>query len=235
MTNETLWLAATASAIGVGHTLLGPDHYIPFVALARAREWSRRKTLAVTVACGLGHVLGSLLLGLLAVGLGWTLGRVESLESMRGGIAGWLLLGFGVAYTAWGLRQAFRSREHEHFHVHEDGRGHRHTHDHHHDHAHVHEGSARAITPWILFTIFVFGPCEPLIPLMMAPAVSGSVLDVALVLAAFAAATLGTMALAVQLLFSASQRTRLGSLARFQHALAGGALVACGAAIQLGL
>ena len=32
--------------------------------------------------------------------------KLTQLESFRGDIAGWLLLGFGLAYMVWGLRHA---------------------------------------------------------------------------------------------------------------------------------
>jgi nickel/cobalt exporter len=52
-------LCLSAISVGAIHTLLGPDHYVPLVAMARAGSWSRLKTLGVTAACGLGHVAGS--------------------------------------------------------------------------------------------------------------------------------------------------------------------------------
>ena len=55
-------LIAAALGIAVAHTALGPDHTLPFVMLARAGRWSLRRTLAVTLACGAGHVASSLLL-----------------------------------------------------------------------------------------------------------------------------------------------------------------------------
>jgi hypothetical protein len=75
----------------------------------------------------------------------------------------------------WGLRRAWRSRPHAHGHAHgaDDRHEHRHTHDD--EHAHVHEAErTRSLTPWVLFTIFVFGPCEPLIPILMYPAAAES-------------------------------------------------------------
>jgi nickel/cobalt exporter len=56
-------LAATAAGLGFIHTAIGVDHYLPFVALGRARRWSLSRTLLVTALCGAGHVAGSLLLG----------------------------------------------------------------------------------------------------------------------------------------------------------------------------
>jgi len=55
------------------------------------------------------------------------------------------------------------------------GSAHGHKHAHHGSHAHVHEeGSGANITPWALFIIFVLGPCEPLIPILMYPAAKQS-------------------------------------------------------------
>ena len=35
-------LILTAVSIGFVHTLVGPDHYLPFVAMSAARNWSAR-------------------------------------------------------------------------------------------------------------------------------------------------------------------------------------------------
>ena len=43
--NGTATLAATAAMIGVVHTLTGPDHYVPFVAMSRVGGWSLLRTL----------------------------------------------------------------------------------------------------------------------------------------------------------------------------------------------
>ena len=106
MPAETGILIATAATIGVVHTLLGPDHYLPFVALARSRSWSLRRTVAVTAVCGVGHVLGSIALGFLGLAFGWALSGLVDFAALRGTVAGWLLLAFGLAYTAWGVRRA---------------------------------------------------------------------------------------------------------------------------------
>ena len=250
--SSLLALLATAAFIGTVHTLAGPDHYLPFIAMARARRWSTGRTAAMTLACGTGHVAGSVALGAIGIALGLALGWMEWLEAFRGEVAGWLLLGFGLAYAAWGLRQAWRKRPHRHWHGHGDGTVHDHQHGHQGGHAHVHEAAAppargtiarvrsvapavRSITPWVLFTIFVFGPCEALIPVLMVPASRGSWGDVALVTAVFGLCTLATMTAAVLAGHRGLARLPLGPAERYAHALAGLALAACGAAIQLGL
>ena len=111
-------------------------------------------TLALlTAVCGVGHVLGSVALGLIGIALGLAVGRLEIIEGLRGDLAAWLLIGFGLAYLAWGVRQAYRNRPHTHWHQH-DGVTHHHAHTHQEDHAHVHEQAGGAsLTPWIVFTV----------------------------------------------------------------------------------
>lgn len=236
MENGLLVLLGTAATIGFVHTALGPDHYLPFIVLSKARGWSARKTFTVTALCGVGHVLGSVVLGFVGIAAGIALFRLELFESVRGDIAAWLLMGFGLAYLAWGLHRAFRSRPHEHEHEHEDGKVHVHTHSHVGEHAHPHGAEGRSMTPWVLFLIFVFGPCEPLIPILMFPASQGSYGHVALVAAVFAVATVATMLAVVALAYYGLARVRIRPLERFGHALAGFALFASGGAIAfLGL
>lgn len=239
-----LW---TAASIGCIHTLLGPDHYVPFVALARSRQWSLGRALRVTAVCGVGHVIGSIALGALGIGFGWALGSLVAFEELRGALAGWLLLGFGVAYTAWGIRRGLRNRPHAHLHAHADGGLHVHPHDHHGAHAHPHDREVREpsprlglarrwLGPWTVFVIFVLGPCEPLIPLLMVPAANGGWTGVALVALVFAIATISTMLAVVTVGALGLAKLPAASAERWSHAIAGAAIFLCGAAIQfLGL
>jgi sulfite exporter TauE/SafE len=227
MNTEIAILSASAAAIAFIHTLLGPDHYLPFVAMARARGWSLGKTLRVTLLCGAGHLVGSVLLGCAGIYFGIQLASLEWLESVRGNLAAWLLIGFGLAYTAWGIRQAWRNRPHTHWHSH-GGVTHSHVHSHHEDHAHVHESDSRSLTPWVIFVIFVLGPCEPLIPLLMYPAATESVGGVVAVTAVFGLVTVLTMLLAVTVAVLGLQNLKLKHFERYGHALAGSAILACG-------
>jgi sulfite exporter TauE/SafE len=230
-------LAGAAAGIGLVHTLTGPDHTIPFVAMSRVGRWSLRKTMVVTLACGAGHVLSSVVLGMIGIGAGLAVGGLEWFEGVRGGLAGWLLLGFGLAYMTWGIHRAVRNRPHSHLHLHEDGLAHEHAHGHGREHAHVHanEPESGSMTPWILFTIFVFGPCEPLIPLVMYPAAKHSMWGVVLVVVVFGAVTLATMTAIVAAAWAGLGRLRFRGLERYGHAVAGFAITACGAAVQFGL
>ncbi len=233
--NELAVLCATAATIGIVHTVLGPDHYLPFVAMARARGWSTTKTATVTTLCGVGHVLGSVFLGFLGIALGVAVGHLEGFESVRGDIAAWMLVAFGLAYTVWGIRRALRNRPHTHSHLHADGTEHDHTHSHASDHLHPHDQPKVSITPWILFTVFLFGPCEPLIPILMYPAATHNTAAVALVAIIFSIATIGTMLIIVMTLNAGAERLPTASLERWTHALAGATILACGIAIHMGL
>jgi sulfite exporter TauE/SafE len=203
--------------------------------MSRAGRWSRAKTLGVTAVCGAAHVLSSVVLGAIGIAVGAAVFTLEALEAARGQIAGWMLIAFGAAYAVWGLRRAYRNRPHRHWHAHADGTVHDHDHTHDRAHAHVHAAEAPSLTPWVLFTIFVFGPCEPLIPILMYPAARGSMMDVMLVTAVFGMATLGTMLTVVLAAGRVASWIRIVALERYTHALAGTVIVACGLAVRLGL
>jgi len=175
-------------------------------------------------------------LGTIGIALGIGITRLEIFESVRGNLAAWVLIAFGLVYFAWGLRQAIRNKPHEHHHLHLGGVKHSHSHVHTDEHAHVHDQQAKSITPWVLFTIFVLGPCEPLIPLLMYPAAETSLGGIVLVAAVFSVATIGTMLAVVMLASHGISFLPMAKLERYTHAIAGATIFACGAAIQfLGL
>jgi len=234
MTPEISMLAFSAAAIAFVHTILGPDHYLPFVAMSKARGWSMAKALRITLACGIGHLAGSVLLGVAGIALGFQLSSVTWLEGFRGNLAAWMLVGFGLAYTAWGLRQALRNRPHTHWH-HHNGVTHLHEHTHHEAHAHVHDQRAnvKSLAPWVVFVIFVLGPCEPLIPILMYPAARESTSGVVVVTLVFGVVTVLTMLLTVAIALLGLKTVKLHKLEPYGHAVAGSTILACGLAIVL--
>jgi hypothetical protein len=230
-----LLLGATAAGVGAVHALLGPDHYLPFVVLGRARGWSWRRTAATTLVCGLGHLGSSLLLGLGGIALGVAVSRLTHVETVRGSLAAWALILVGTVYAAWGVHRALRGERHVHGPASARSTGVLHAHPHAgtHGHEHAEAASWRSLTPWVLFVVFVLGPCEPLIPLVMVPAAAGSWLGVAVASLAFAAATLAAMVAAVAVARFGVDLVSLGKLERFTHALAGVALLVSGLGIRL--
>lgn len=144
MTKGYFLLLMSTLSIAFLHSL-APDHWMPFAVIGKAKRWSKMKLLFVTLVSGIGHVGSSIVLGGIGILLGFSLSRLTAIEQQRGEIALWLLIGFGIAYTVWGLKKA-RNYKHEHI-----------------------DASAlnsKTITLWTLFAIFVLGPCEPLIPIM---------------------------------------------------------------------
>ncbi len=230
MTTEFTLLLGTAAALGFVHTLLGPDHYVPFIAMARARRWSERKAMTVTLLSGIGHVTSSIAIGAIGLLIGAKVLKLTKLESFRGQIAGWLLLGFGLAYMVWGLRHGLRRSRITHHHE-----AVVHTHITHNHPGHDHGGKVN-LTPWVLFTIFVFGPCEPLIPLLMYPAARADAFSVVAVAAVFGVVTIGTMSVIVFGALRGMARIEFRGLEHYSHALAGLVIALCGAGMQfLGL
>ena len=235
MTYDLSMLLATAASIGFLHTLLGPDHYIPFIVMAKAQKWSLAKTALITVLSGAGHVLSSVVLGLIGIALGIAINRFEFFESIRGDIAVWALIAFGLVYTVWGIRRAIRNRPHEHIHIHSDGEAHDHEHTHAEEHLHVHEKSGKVVnlTPWILFTILVFGPCEPLIPILMYPAAKNSMAGLAAVVFVFGICTIATMLTLVLVSVYGMSFIPGPRWERYSHAIAGATILFCGIVIQV--
>ena len=232
MNNEIYILSLTAASIGFIHTLIGPDHYLPFIMMAKAGKWTKIKTFWVTIFCGIGHVLSSVVLGFIGIVAGIALDKLELIEGTRGEIAGWALIAFGFVYMIWGIKKAYKNRPHSHIHVESDGTYHTHTHQHHGEHVHMKE-QKKSLTPWILFLVFVLGPCEPLIPLLMFPAAQESIAGLWIVTAIFGITTIGTMLGIVMVSLWGINFLPLGKLERFTHALAGFAIFASGLAINL--
>lgn len=226
-------LLITAASIALLHTLVGPDHYVPFIAMGRARRWSLAKTLRITFYCGLGHVMSSVVIGGIGIALGSKLTSLTAIEGVRGSLAGWSLLIFGCVYLIWGLKKAGRTHSHSHVHTHGEVI-HEHRHDHALDHAHVHTQNAkRSITPWALFVLFVLGPCEALIPLFMYPAALESSQLVVMVAFVFGSVTLLTMLTIVAVIASGIRMITFPKLGRYAHAAAGASIAMCGAAIGI--
>jgi ABC-type nickel/cobalt efflux system permease component RcnA len=230
-------LLITAASLGFVHTLFGPDHYLPFIMMSWARKWSTIKTAVITILCGLGHVGSSVVLGFIGIGIGLAVGKLEWVESGRGDVAAWLIIAFGLAYMVWGLRRIYLKKEHTHGHFHVTGEIHDHKHDHDHGHSHVHDKlGKKTITPWVLFAIFVFGPCEPLIPIVMYPAAQKNTAGLLLVTMTFGIVTIGTMLAVVMLARTGINMLPLSKLNKYAHVLSGAAILMCGVAIKfLGL
>jgi len=192
-------IAISAVSLAFLHAL-APDHWLPFVALAKGSQWRMRHLAFVTTLAGIGHVASSLLLGLLGLWAGWAVHRLEGVETWRGGGAIWLLIGFGIAYALWGLKHA----------------------QHPHPHVSVQDAVKAYATKrvWMLMAILLFGPCEPLIPLMFLAYHEG-VAAVVLVSLLFSVVTVGMVVGQSCLAYAGVRLLRAEWMTRYAHALAG--------------
>jgi hypothetical protein len=226
MLNELQILMLTATGIACLHTITGPDHYLPFIAIAKARGWRFGKTLLWTAICGCGHVWSSVLLGLGGAALGWSLSKISWLENIRGGLAGWVLLLFGFIYGLWGWIRAYRNKAHRHFNTYEDGSIY--VYEHKHGEA-VKPTERYKVTPWVMFIIFLLGPCEPMIPLLYFPAAQNNWWGMLLLITVYTFFTLTTMLVMVTLGYYGVSFLKTEKLERYVHALGGLTLFICGA------
>jgi hypothetical protein len=224
-----LWLLLlTAVSISFLHTVSGPDHYLPFIALSKARRWTIKKTICWTIVCGVGHVWSSVLLALGGAAIGWSLSSLTSIESMRGGVAGWMLAGFGLVYTVYGLYQVKKNKPHKHFEWQEDGEIY--VYEHKHDTIYLPKEKHK-VTPWVMFLIFLLGPCEPMIPLLYFPAVKNSGFGLALLIGVYTVFTLATMLGMVLFGLYGLRFFRIQKLEKYLYALGGFSVFMCGLGI----
>jgi len=236
MNDSIALLSITAISIGFFHTILGPDHYLPFIVLSEAKKWTLSKTMFITFICGLGHVLSSAALGLVGIAVGLSLTRLVDAESFRGNIAAWLFIAFGLVYMVISIRNLIRDKKHSHAHFHRGGDKHEHEHDHHREHLHVHQKDVVKTTPWVLFLIFIFGPCEPLIPILMYPAAQSNIGGAVLVSLLFSAVTIATMMSVVLVFKLGFSKINLKPVEKYSNVIAGAVIFLSGMAIQfLGL
>lgn len=213
MLPELSILYAAAASVAFVHTLIGPDHYLPLAALAQNRGWSMVKALRVTLYCGLGHLFGSIALGVVGLVAGASLARLVWMESARGQIAAWALLSLGLVYLCVGLRDVVRRR----WGAGRYARG---------------KGSARP-----LFLVFVLGPCEPLIPVLMFPAIVESAATLFTVVIIFSLTTLAVMTFMVGATLRCIRSVRRGTaiFGDYRNLLLGSVMSLCGASMVLGM
>jgi sulfite exporter TauE/SafE len=225
MQNELQLLLFAAITIACLHTAAGPDHYLPFIALSKTKNWSLKKTIGWTLVCGCGHIGSSVVLGLAGGLIGWSISSLQWFDGIRGNVAGWVLIGFGAIYGIWGLIRAKQNRNHKHFDMEHDGSIY--VYEHRHGET-VWPQKKYAVTPWVLFIIFVLGPCEPMIPLLYFPVVQVSWWNMSLLIIVYSFFTLLTMLLMVLLGYYGLSFFKPGKLEKYMHALAGFTLFICG-------
>jgi len=209
---STIWVAFLHA--------LAPDHWMPFAALARANKLTRVRRLVITFLAGLGHVGSSIVIALVGIFLGKELTQLQGLELHRGALASLLLIGFGVAYMAWGIKHARHGVNHAHLSVDTLSQA----------------AKAAFITRfWTLFAVMVFGPCEPMIPLIFMAWIKGF----SALVATISLFSLVTSAMVMVQSFMAYEGLGFvweryeARLARHSHTIAGATILAVGLLVVL--
>jgi hypothetical protein len=198
-----LTLLTAAVSVAFFHSL-APDHWLPFVAMAKGSRWPMSKLAWVTLLAGIGHVSSSILLGMIGLWAGIAIHHLEGAEAWRGSVGVWLLIGFGVAYALWGFKHA--QHPHPHLTVQDIAKTY----------------AARRV--WMLIAIMVFGPCEPLIPLMFLAVQHGMQVVVATSLV-FSIVTVAMVMGQSMLSYAGVRLINTPWMGRYAHALAGVSIV----------
>jgi nickel/cobalt exporter len=115
VSGNTPALLAAAAGVGFGHAIL-PDHWVPLAVLGRSRRYPLSKVARLSTLAGVAHVLLSLVLGGVIIGIG--LQFRSTIESAQDTIIGGLLIATGLGFGI------FELTGHDHHHDHHDHDGH---------------------------------------------------------------------------------------------------------------
>ena len=186
MASTAVLLFLSSCATAIIHALI-PDHWLPFVLMARSQHWTDRRTTLMVGLAGALHVLVSLALAGIASVLGIDTVREvgRRVGVSLGSMAGILLVIFGVAYGLWAHRREARA----HATVGGGGPPARHLHAHGHF---LERWFHEALSGGVLVMIIGISPCVLLQPILFAAAAQGVLPFIASALG-FALCTLGTM------------------------------------------
>lgn len=202
-----LTLAATGFGVAFLHAAI-PTHWLPFVAIGRARGWTRRRTLGAVALAGGGHILATTALG---VGLAWSGFELEEhFHEVFHGVVAAVLVGLG----AW---LAFRKPH---------GAGCAHCQGH--PEKRVPDATDRAAL-WGLFLTLTLSPCELFLPVYLTAMPYGWP-GIVWLSAVLAVATLGGMLTLTWLTLHGVQRLRFRWLDRLDQRVIGGLLCLLGVA-----
>jgi ABC-type nickel/cobalt efflux system permease component RcnA len=191
MEREALVYFTAASATAALHALI-PDHWLPFVLMAKSRRWSLSKTLALASASGLLHVFLAVGLGLLVAVMGREGAQAaagllgERLEVLSSGLLA--LFGFLYGFASWRRERRHHPPQAEHA-DHED-----HQPGGSHHHGHLLErwltGSSSGLS---LVLVIGLSPCALALPILLASAASLEIGGVLFVAAGFGLAMTASM------------------------------------------
>lgn len=247
MSSKDFALLVAAAGVGFAHAIL-PDHWVPLALVGRTRQYSLARMARLSGLAGVTHVLVSILLGALIIGIG--LQFRSDVQSAQDAIVGGLLIATGLTFAALelagrGVTGAGRGHPHphphQHPHPHGDAAGHHH-HDHafaparqpNHDHASVPPRQARTLAAMMVPFGAAASPDLTILPVFLAAATAGVATAVGSLLI-FAAVTIGTIVGLTLAAASGAYRIRGAWFERWGNALTAPMLIAIGVLVLVGL
>jgi nickel/cobalt exporter len=194
MSNATPALFAAAAGVGFGHAVL-PDHWVPLAVLGRARRYPLAKIARLSGLAGVAHVLLSIVLGAVIIGVG--LQFRSSVSHAQDAIIGGLLIVTGVGFGV--LQATGHGHRHDHDHPHQGGHANGHGHAHPHGdarrHSHADPDAGHGIGR-LAAVMVPFGaaasPDLTILPVFLAATTAGAATAVGSVVI-FGAVTIGTI------------------------------------------
>ena len=218
--HSVMALLLGALSISVLHALI-PSHWLAFALVGRAQQWTVRRTLLVTALAGTGHVLLTVLLGMVLAVMGKGLLRAISPAAEHAATTG-LLIALGLYFAGTGIRCGGSC--------------------HHHGHAHGEEGVCAPATqrlrgplgegPTVMGALVLgmtLSPCLDLLSIYVAAATAAVPSSVLVAISAtMAVTTIGLMLLLVWLTLHGLKHVKLDWLERNEGVALGGILVALG-------
>ena len=175
MTSTALVLFLSSCATAIIHALI-PDHWLPFVLLARSQAWSQRRLIGLVALAGVLHAVVTAAVALLAITVGAV--PVRGLMASTGRplrfLSGAVLLVFGLVYGVYAhLREARAHPLDPATHASQSpGRVHAHGHL-------LGRWLRGAVSGGALVAVVGISPCALLVPVLLAAAAEGVVAFVA--------------------------------------------------------
>lgn len=167
-------LLVASGGVGLAHSVL-PDHWLPLAVAARARRDPLRRVARMSLLAGAAHVLVSVALGAIVIGIGLSLRSV--IESRVNLIVGGILVLTGVGFlladlTGLGHHHHHHDQHHDHEDHDEDD------HEDHHDDDRTAPGQDHGRAPRGLSLLIPFGaaasPDLTILPVFLAAAALGT-------------------------------------------------------------
>ncbi len=218
MTGHAILLFQLSCWTAIVHALI-PDHWLPFVLMARSQSWSSRRTLLLVSLAGFLHVLVSIAVAAIGISVGGGSARylAENFGRSLEFFAGILLVVFGLGYGILAHRREARAHPRDSGSGDDVGKGGGPLHAHGHLLQHWFH---RALTGGALVVIIGISPCALLVPILLAASAQGTVALIAAGVG-FALCTIGTMVLVTFFASRSMSRLQLPFFTRYGDLISG--------------